>query len=218
VENMAFEVEIRVKYPDSFWKTSNLTFKKDIWQNIIDKKGLENFDVLESLLNPLFSPEADFIYPLEWAWEEQKIKKTAVDEIYEDLTEEETWQPESTDWEIVVELWEDIFDELLEKGEFSITELQDIDNFKKQKWLTQKKNIELFMMFVVTEIELKLGEREEHETNDDRLELFRRLCDKDPKYKKLIGRKISSINEEGKQPLIWEELYVSPYKIKLIPT
>jgi hypothetical protein len=218
VENMAFEVEIRVKYPDSFWKTSNLTFKKDIWQNIIDKKGLEDFDVLEILLNPLFSPEADFIYPLEWAWEEQKIKKTAVDEIYEDLTEEETWQPQSTDWEIVVELWEEIFDELLEKGEFSITELQDIDNFKKQKWLIQKKNIELFMMFVVTEIELKLEAHEGHETNDDRLELFRRLCDKDPKYKKLIGRKISSINEEGKQPLTWEELYVSPYKIKLIST
>ncbi|GLI51440.1 hypothetical protein TSYNTROOL_15260 [Tepidanaerobacter syntrophicus] len=216
VENMAFEVEIRVKYPDSFWKTSNLTFKKDIWQNIIDKKGLANFDVLESLLNPLFSPEVDFIYPLEWAWEEQKIKKTeANEEIYEDFDEEETWQPKSADWDIIVELWEDIFDELMKNNEFSITELQDIDSFKKQKWLMQKKNIELFMMFVVTEVELKL---EEQETNDDRLELFRRLCDKNPKYKKLIGRRISSVNEEDKEPLRWEELYVSPYKIKLLPS
>ena len=98
VENMAFEVEIRVKYPDSFWKTPNLTFKKDIWQNIIDKKGLDNFDMIEKILNPLFSPELGFIYPLAWAWGEQKVKKTSADEIYEDFVEEEVWQPEPTDW------------------------------------------------------------------------------------------------------------------------
>ncbi len=212
VENMAFEVEIRVKYPDSFWKTSNLTFKKDIWQNIIDKNGLENFDVMEHILNPLFSPDVDFIYPLDWAWGEQKIKKTMADEIYEDMVEDEIWQPKAADWDMIVELWEDIFDRLLEKGEFSITELQNLDQFKKQKWLTQRKNIELFMMFVVTQVQLKL---EQYETNDERLELFRRLCDNNPKYKKLTGRKIFSINEEGKKPLIWDELFISPYKIKL---
>ena len=212
VENMAFEVEIRVKYPDSFWKTPNLTFKKDIWQNIIDKKGLDNFDMLEKILNPLFSPEVDFIYPLAWAWGEQKVKKTPIDEIYEELEEEEAWQPEPTDWDMIVELWEEIFDELLRSGEFSITELQNIDLLKKQKWLSQKENIEIFMMFVVTEIRLRY---EEGDTNDDRLELFRRLCDKNPKYKELIGKKIVSIIEDEQLPLVWDELYISPYKIKV---
>lgn len=167
---------------------------------------------MEHILNPLFSPDVDFIYPLDWAWGEQKIKKTTADEIYEDMVEDEIWQPKAADWDMIVELWEDIFDRLLEKGEFSITELQNLDQFKKQKWLTQRKNIELFMMFVVTQVQLKL---EQYETNDERLELFRRLCDNNPKYKKLTGRKIFSINEEGKKPLIWDELFISPYKIKL---
>lgn len=213
VENMAFEVEIRVKYPDSFWKTPNLTFKNDIWQNIIDKKGLDNFDMLEKILNPLFSPEVDFIYPLNWAWGEQKAKKTQVDDLFEDLMEEETWQPEPIDWDMIVKLWEDIFDILLENGEFSITELQDIEPFKRCEWLSQRKNIEIFMMFAITSIELRYEKRE---TNDDRLELFRRLCDKNPKYKELIGRKIVSTIEYEQNPLIWKELYISPYKIKTI--
>lgn len=211
VENMAFEVEIRVKYPDSFWRTSNLTFKKDIWQNVIDKKGLEDFDVLEKLLNPLFSPELDFIYPLDWAWEEQKIKKNIIDEIYEDIPEEEVWQEKVIDWDIIVELWEAIFDELLQKGEFSITELQNLDADKRQKWLCQRENIELFMMFVVTEVELKL----EYKGVDDRLELFRRLCEKDPKYEELIGKRVMYTNQPDRRPLIWDEIFISPYKIYL---
>jgi hypothetical protein len=68
------------------------------------------------------------------------------------------------------------------------------------------------MMFVVTEIRLRY---EEGDTNDDRLELFRRLCDKNPKYKELIGKKIVSIIEDEQLPLVWDELYISPYKIKV---
>src|SRR5690554_3476548 len=56
IENMALEVRIRVEHPDSFWQTSRLTFKKDFWQNIVVKNGLPEFDLLEDLLSPLFSP------------------------------------------------------------------------------------------------------------------------------------------------------------------
>lgn len=44
MENIAYEMEVRVKYPESFWKTSNVSFKKDIWKNTIVKNGLRNFD------------------------------------------------------------------------------------------------------------------------------------------------------------------------------
>src|SRR5699024_4451463 len=73
MENFALEVEIRVKYPESFWNISTSSFKKDIWQNNIVKNGLKDMDHLEKIISPLFSPEVEFIYPLAWAWSEQIV-------------------------------------------------------------------------------------------------------------------------------------------------
>lgn len=209
VENMAYEVEIRVKYPDSFWRTSSISFKKDIWKNIIVKNGLLSMDLLEDILNPIFSPDTEFIYPLDWAWGEQKVRRVGEKNYEEVKTPEEFWYSKELDWGNITEVWGEVFEELLEKGEFSITNLQNIDNAKKEKWLAQKENIDLFMMFTITGVKLTL----EYEDTDERLELFNKLCKVKPELKGLIGKYIVAINEETKEPLIWDELYVSPYKI-----
>ncbi len=210
-DNMAFVVEMRVKYPESFWKTATFTFKNDIWKNNIVKKGLKTLDILEDILSPLFSPEIEFIFPLDWAWDEQRMVKR--EEIqWEDIAiTEEDWEAKETDWNLITELWMGIFDELLEKREFSITGLQNIDEEEKEKWLRQKINIDIFMMFVITDIQLRL----DYNSIDERLMLFARLCDKEEKYKKLIGKIVKSLNEKDKEPLIWDELFISPYKIYL---
>ncbi|MDD2491502.1 MAG: hypothetical protein PHV12_04845, partial [Bacteroidales bacterium] len=74
MENLALELEIRVKYPESFWNISNFSFKKDIWQNHIVKNGLKSMEDLGKVISTLFSPEVEFIYPLDWAWSEQVVK------------------------------------------------------------------------------------------------------------------------------------------------
>ena len=121
IENMALEVRIRVEHPDSFWQTSRLTFKKDFWQNIVVKNGLPEFDLLEDLLSPLFSPEIEFIYPMDWAWEEQTISST--DEQIEEIkgvVEGEEREIIPVNWELIVELWKPVFDRLIEEGSFAI--------------------------------------------------------------------------------------------------
>lgn len=209
VENMAYTVEVRVKYPDSFWRTSTLTFKNDIWKNNIVKNGLLHFDIFEEILNPLFSPEIDFIFPLDWAWDEQRLRKREEIIWEEEAVIEEEWELEEIDWEMILDIWDKVFDSLIEKGEFSIRELQRLDEIEKEKWLSRRINIDLFMMFVITEVQLKIDDR----NIDERLELFTRLCNRDEKYKRLIGKTIKSHNEKDKKPLIWDEIFISPYKI-----
>ena len=138
--------------------------------------------------------------------------KTYTQEIIEyDEEEEEDWFTEETDWELIARLWMGIFDSLLEKSYFSIGELNNISTDEKEKWLSQRENIELFMMFAISEVILV----EDFEGIDERLKLFSLLCEKDEKYRVLHKKKIKSKIEIDKEPLLWEEMHISPYTIYL---
>ncbi|MGI6227909.1 MAG: hypothetical protein ACOYJ1_16855, partial [Peptococcales bacterium] len=50
---------------------------------------------------------------------------------------------------------------------------------------------------------------------DERLELFRRLCEQEPSIKTLEGKTITSYIENDKQGLQWEEVVISPYVIEI---
>ncbi len=215
VENMAYEVEIRVKYPETFWNTSNISFKKDIWQNLILKSGLPKLDILENILNPLFSPDIEFIYPLDWSWEEQRLKRRLdFDEIALGLVIDDEFTVEEVNWELIIDLWRSIFDELLEKGRFLISQLQNISCEEKSRWLSQSINIDAFMMFVITDIKLEITTNTDHDDRiDDALEIFRRICEYDDKYRKLIGKKVLSRINDTNAPLKWDGLFISPYEL-----
>ena len=215
IDNMAYEVKIRVNYPESFWITSRVSFKKDIWQNVIVKKGLPSFEILENLVNPLLSPELEFIYPLDWAWEEQFVVKDNLVEVVDEITqneEQEYINKNLVDWELILELWEPIFDRFIEEESFSITELKNMDKGNQEKWLSKRKNLEIFMMFVLTDLTFT-SVNEEFEKMDERMVLFNKLCSKDEKYKKLIGKTLTSRLEEGQMPLNLEKIFISPYTI-----
>ena len=209
MENFALAMEIRVKYPESFWNISNLSFKKDIWQNHIVKNGLSKMEDLESIIGPLFSPKVEFIYPLDWAWGEQvtKIRRKPKVRDYEFI--EEDWEFRSIDWDLILELWNEIFHILLEKGEYSILELNKKPKEEREKWLKQRENIDLFMMFVISEIVLD----KDYTGEDERLKLYKLLCEENSNLEKLQGKKILSRIENTEESFIWEELFISPYTI-----
>lgn len=211
MENLALELEIRVKYPESFWNISTYSFKKDIWQNHIVKNGLRKMEDLELIIVRLFSPEVDFIYPLDWAWSEQiKQRRRRIIKPSAYYLEDE-WEFRETDWDLLVDLYEGIFYALLEKGSFSILELNHINEEEKERWLSQRENIDLFMMFVISEVTLDYT----HTGDDERLRLYKLLCDKNPAFKALENRKIASYIEDTEDIFAWDELYISPYIIYL---
>lgn len=207
--NLALELEIRVKYPESFWSISKFSFKEDIWQNHIVKNGLKDINDLEKIISFLFSPNIEFIYPLQWAWSEQTVKMNRKEKIKDYSIEDETWIFRETDWDLLVGLYEEIFISLLENGEFSILELNKKSEAEKAKWLSQKENIDLFMMFVISETVLDL----KYTGEDDRLKLFKLLCEKRPILKSLQNKEILSRIEDSKEKLNWDELFISPYTI-----
>ncbi len=209
IENLALELEIRVNHPESFWRISNLSFKKDIWKENIIKNGLNKMEDLESILSILFSPRLEFIYPLDWAWAEQKTKYRRKIKDYEEETIQETWDFRNTDWELIVELWEEVFISLLNKGSFSILDLNKKDEEERAKWLRQRENIDLFMMFVISPVVLKSF----HNGKDERLKAFQLICEKNSDIGALEGKEVLSKLENTDEKFKWKELFISPYTI-----
>lgn len=207
--NLALEMEIRVKHPESFWNLSSFSFKNDIWQNHIVKNGLKNIEDLENIIGPLFSPQIEFIYPLEWAWSQQTVQRKRKTIVEYDLIEDEIYIAKETDWDLLVELYEEIFTKLLKEGEYSILELNKKTEKEKEVWLSQRANIDMFMMFVISQTDLDIN----YTGEDDRLELFKLLCEKDIAFKGLQGKKILSKIENTEEELDWDQLFISPYKI-----
>lgn len=218
VGNMALEVKVRVEYPESFWRTSNLSFKKDVWQNTIVKYGLDNFEKLESLLNPLFSPNVEFIYPLDWAWEEQIIRAQGAD-LFEAETQEEadeiTWDEKGVDWEQLTMLYTPVFKALSQQKKFKFSSLNTLEKTNKAVWMQQRENIDMLMMLAITDVTLT-SVYNMAEGVDERLELYRRLCEQEPSFKALEGKKITSYLENDKQGVEWDEVVISPYVIEII--
>lgn len=211
MENLALALEIRVKYPESFWNISRFNFRRDIWQNNIVKNGLSKMEDLEKILYPLFSPRLEFIYPLSWAWAEQVVTKKMEKSKDIDKVSLEDWKFRETDWEILLDLYEDIFLSLKDKGEFSILELNSIGEIKKEKWLSQRENIDFFMMLVISETYLDIDSTGE----DERRRLFSLLCERNPSLKSLNGNTILSKLEKTDKRFQWKELFISPYIIYL---
>jgi hypothetical protein len=167
------------------------------------------------MLNPLFSPEQDFIFPLDWAWSEQQLYSYLEESEGEIETLEIESAPErEINWELAVELWRDVFNELLQKGEFKLTDLNSLSTEEKEKWLSQSINLELFMMFIITDIRLRLVE--EYPGLDERLLLFNKLVKAEPKLTELEGKKLSArLTDSSKKVNLLDQFIISPYKIYL---
>ncbi len=209
MENLALEMDIRVNNPESFWNISRYSFKKDIWQNHIVKRGLNKLEDLELILSPLFSPKIEFIYPLPWAWAEQKVVSKKPIRRYDEDFIEEKWHFRETDWDLLVDLWEEVFMDLLYEKSFSILKLNEKDEIEKEKWLRQRANIDIFMMFVVLPISLQRN----YKGKDERLKLFDMLCTKNPELQALEGKRVYSVLEDTEEYFKWNELFISPYTI-----
>mgnify|MGYP006421002925 CR=1 FL=1 len=202
VENIELKIKIETKFIELLWDYKEYSFKENIWENIIEKNGLNSMDDFEYILSPLFSPETEFIYPLDWAIKTQKTYEK-IDNDLKDLKFEvdEGYKPKPIDYNLLVKLFKPIFKKLLEKGDFKIGKIK-----KDKLWLKQKINIELLMMFVTSSVTLKKGKFE-----DNRLIVFNKILEKNKKFEKLVGKTIKS--DFSGTSLTWENLEITPYRL-----
>lgn len=185
VDNLALEMEIRVKYPDSFWKTSNITFKKDIWGDLIVRYGLSCMDDLEKVISPLFAGVPPFVYPLDWAWGEQNIRRRSEKiKAPPDIEYEIPVSKTRIDWEALARDWKPLMEDLMNEGSITIDKIES----SYPEWTKRQINIEIFMMFALNTTVL----RADISSTDERHKLFGFLCELSEDFRLLEGKSLVS--------------------------
>lgn len=216
VENMRLEIELRYEFPNLFWKQQNVTFQKSYFQDWLALEGLPHPDDFGTLLEPLFSPQPHFIYPLDWSWMEQEtdIQQEEKSDIVEEETEGVVHHKREVEWDKVVRLWEPFFVELLEKGEFHLSRLRDISESLQEKWLEQKEAVDLWMLFHSEPLAVpELDAEKEH--GDERLILLTHLIRHQDRFLKLEGKTITSSIDANEPMIHWKGLSISPFVLRI---
>lgn len=216
--NMALELEMRVKFPHLFWLQSSVTFRRSYWEEWLLKDGLPEADQMEALLAPLFSPQADFMLPLDWIWGEQElvIEQQLMEPEQFDNEEEETGQSRvrRVDWQAVADLWQPVVDELLETGQAPLSRLRAISRERQAAWLRQKEAVDLWLMFFGTE--LVVPELQADAVySDERLVLLQELARRNADVRRLEGKRLYAEMETGEPMLRWEGAVITPFVLKV---
>ncbi|MEH7131110.1 hypothetical protein V7103_23240 [Neobacillus drentensis] len=217
VENMRLEIELRYEFPNLFWKQQQVTFHKSYFQDWLVLEGLPEPDDMQILLQPLFSPQSHFIYPLDWSWMEQdsdihiEEKNGQVDEEKEEVI----YQKREVDWEKVVRLWEPLFMELLERGEFHLSSLRDIPEMLQDKWLEQKEAVDLWLLFHSEPLAIPFIDFEK-EQSDERLVLLSHLVRQQDRFLKLEGKSITSFIDANESMIHWSGMSISPFVLRIM--
>lgn len=212
VENMRLEIELRYEFPNLFWKQQHVTFQKSYFQDWLLLEGLPEPEDMGILMEPLFSPQTHFIYPLDWSWMEQDtdIQQEEKSEQVEEEKEEVVYQKREVDWEKVVRLWEPLFVELLEKGECHLSRLREIPESLQEKWLEQKEAVDLWLLFHSEPLVIPFIDRDK-EQSDERLVLLNHLVRQQERFLKIEGRSITSFIDANQPMIHWKGVSISPF-------
>jgi len=212
--NIALELEIRVKFPHLFWLQSSVSFRRSYWEEWMLKDGLPAPEAMEALLSPLFSPQPPFLYPLEWAWEEQELapELPLPAESGADAPEADEQGPRmrQVDWDEVAELWLPLFEELLIQGKTALSGLRDLPPSQQERWLKHKEAIDLWLMFFGTPLVVP-ALAPDARYSDERLLLLQKLAEREPDVRKLEGKRLEASIEAGQPMIRWEGAMITPF-------
>lgn len=217
VENMRLEIDLRYEFPNLFWKQQHVSFQKSYFQDWLASEGVPHPDDMSILLEPLFSAQTHFIYPLDWSWMEHEtaIELNDTNEQTEEEKEAVIYQKREVDWQKVVNLWEPLFVELLEKGECRIANLREIPESLQEKWLEQKEAIDLWLLFHSEPLNIMTIDVEK-EQSDERLQLIQQLLIRQEKFMKLEGKTIHSYIDPEQSMIHWKGVNISPFVLRII--
>lgn len=218
LSNINLELDLVYNHQELFWTLSDTSFRESWWENWIEREGMQDIEYLDSLLNPLFSPEPDFLYPLPWTWDEQDIIYTVAEkeEKVEGLDFDEELFPEIErySWDDIVSLWEPVLGKLLQSGTFHIREIALEE--EQEKWTRVPEALDLWMQFFNNTVRIldSIGDKESKEHHDERFRLIRHLQEKDPKFLGLNNTMITA-ELKGNEMIRWGKSCISPFQLTL---
>ncbi|MGP4073277.1 hypothetical protein ACTWQB_12060 [Piscibacillus sp. B03] len=214
IQNIEIEMRFKTENPSLFWEQSKMSFKETIYEEWVVQKGITDFEPVHALVNSLFSPQHEFILPLEWVWDEQEIIERVFEEDETDVKdEEEEFNREEVDWESVAAAWEPVFQGLLDSGEFSLTRLKELPLDLQDQWFEERITYELWMLFDQSPLTIRV--MDEDAWNDEREKLMIELVKRNRKFEQLYGCGIYTEYDPDAPVFHWYGTKMTPFKLKI---
>jgi hypothetical protein len=214
IQNISYEMKLKAENPSLFWETSLVSFREHLYENWLMKEGFHRFDSIERVLSPLFSPENEFILPLDWIWGEQEFdEKQLTDAVIEEEAEESITRLRVTNWDSVIKAWSYVFQYLQTYGEFSLADLTTLPLDVQDLWFEESETIDLWMMFDKKPLKVQVLHRKEETLSDEREILLYKLMKEYPQFQVFEGLKIFTMFDHRAAPFLWYQMKITPFKI-----
>jgi hypothetical protein len=214
IQNISYEMKLKAENPSLFWENSLVSFREHIYENWFLKEGIQQFDVLESVLAPLFSPKNEFILPLDWIWGEQEFdEKQLTKTVIEEETVESITHQRVTNWDSVSKAWSYVFQYLQTYGEFSLADLVELPLEVQDLWFEESETIDLWMMFDKKPLKIQVLHRKEETLSDEREILLHKLMMEYPQFQSFEGLKVFTKFDHRAEPFNWYRMKITPFKI-----
>ncbi|MDF2854969.1 MAG: hypothetical protein K0Q87_820 [Neobacillus sp.] len=214
IQNISYEMKLKAENPSLFWENSLVSFREHIYENWFLKEGIQQFDVLESVLAPLFSPKNEFILPLDWIWGEQEFdEKQLTKTVIEEETVESITHQRVTNWDSVSKAWSYVFQYLQTYGEFSLADLVELPLEVQDLWFEESETIDLWMMFDKKPLKIQVLHRKEETLSDEREILLHKLMMEYPQFQSFEGLKVCTKFDHRAEPFNWYRMKITPFKI-----
>lgn len=214
IQNISYEMKLKAENPSLFWETSLVSFREHLYENWFMKEGVRDFEIVEKVLSPLFSPKNEFILPLDWIWGEQEFDEHQQTEpVIEEEAEEEITRKRITNWDSVIQAWSYVFQYLQTYGEFSLVDLETLPLEVQDLWVEESETIDLWMMFDKKPLKVQVLHRQEETLSDEREILLYKLMKEYPQFQMFEGLKIYTKFDHKAEPFRWQRMKITPFKI-----
>lgn len=218
LDNFSLELKIRSTVFDLMWLSNRRSFREDIWNSQIKKKGLEHPDDMLSLAEFVLSPTLPFFMPLEWGIQEHLQEVNSVFDNDDSNESIEISLPIEYNWDIILELWEQAFHVLIKDRELSISWLQTLDSSTFLSWMENREALDFWISFASMEEPLVIDEYMFQNDSDDKVILIKKLMDKSTEFSVLLGKKIQIYCKSPNEINFKGKLLVSNYTLQLEET
>jgi hypothetical protein len=214
IQNISYEMKLKVENPSLFWENSLVSFREHFYEDWLLKEGFQSFETIERILSPLFSPKNEFILPLDWIWGEQEFdEKQRIEEVAEEEAEESITRLRVTNWDSVIKAWSYVFQYLQTYREFSLADLAQLPLDVQDLWIEESETIDLWMMFDKKPLKVQVLHRKEETLSDEREILLHKLMKEYPQFEMFEGLKIFTRFDYRAEPLLWQRMKLTPFKI-----
>lgn len=214
IENIRLEIQIRNSQFKEMWLSNSSSFRRNVWEEVAQASGFGSPEDMLTIAESLFSPKKPYMLPLEWGLEEQTDNASENSFSTTSKKINTPLEPVELDWNNILLLWKEVFDELLKNQTVSIEFLEKKDEFSLARWVEHHEAFDYWITFASAEEAFVINDYNLQGDNDGRALLIAKLIEKYPEMEILKNKQIESIPAK-KSTILRKKIAVSNYMLVL---